>query len=306
MGLRLKHKFNSVKKRIYGEYAQGFWVALQDLAMNNDKISEFNIKMAVSRYLRINQDWLPLLYRYIDDNFNKTNGMFDFGIFKVPVPDEKDRSSFLLEFIDLVYPHIYPKNKYSKKYLQFEGHYEQFGVNVKSGDIVIDAGASIGFFSGYAASKGAHVYSFEPMPNSLKYLYNTSISNKLLLGRIEVIPLALHEKKCKLHFSIDETNIGSASAIMKRNDKTVEVEAISLDDWVLENKIPRIDFIKADIEGSERHLLVGSTEILQKFKPKLAICTYHFKDDPEVLEKIILSANPCYKVYHSSHKLFAI
>ncbi len=305
MVLRLEHKFNSIWKRIYGEYAQGFLVALQDLAINKDEISKFNLKMAVSKYLRINKDWFPLLYGYIDNNFNKKNGMFDFGIFKIPIPDEKDRGSFLLEFIDLVYPHIYPKNKYSKKFLQFEGHYEQFGVKVHSGDIVIDAGASIGLFSAYAASKGAQVYSFEPIQTSLNYLYNTSMANKSLLGRIEVIPLALHENKCTLHFSIDETNIGSASAVMNRQDKTFDVEAISLDEWVFENKIPRIDFIKADVEGAERNLLRGAAGVLKKYKPKLAICTYHLKDDPEILKDIILTANPGYKINNSSHKLFA-
>jgi hypothetical protein len=51
--------------------------------------------------------------------------------------------------------------------------------------------------------------------------------------------------------------------------------------------------------------LLGAKEILKKFAPKLAICTYHLPDAPQVLESIIKEANPDYKVVHLRHKLFA-
>jgi hypothetical protein len=78
-----------------------------------------------------------------------------------------------------------------------------------------------------------------------------------------------------------------------------------LDSFVEERGLARIDFIKADIEGAERDMLKGATRVLRDFAPKLAICTYHLADDPVVLEAIIKSANPGYKVVHLRHKLFA-
>jgi hypothetical protein len=69
--------------------------------------------------------------------------------------------------------------------------------------------------------------------------------------------------------------------------------------------IKKIDFIKVDIEGAERDMLRGATNVLKTFAPKLAICTYHLPDDPMVLEDIILEANPKYKVVHLKMKLFA-
>lgn len=66
-----------------------------------------------------------------------------------------------------------------------------------------------------------------------------------------------------------------------------------------------MDFIKADIEGAERDMLTGAMETLRIHAPKLAICTYHLPDDPEILENIIRTANPAYTVKHRWKKLYA-
>ena len=52
-------------------------------------------------------------------------------------------------------------------------------------------------------------------------------------------------------------------------------------------------------------MLQGAREVLKKYAPKLAICTYHFEDDPIILEKIILESNPNYIIKHQWKKLFA-
>ncbi|MDR1941215.1 MAG: hypothetical protein LBQ47_02705, partial [Endomicrobium sp.] len=58
-------------------------------------------------------------------------------------------------------------------YMQ-EGPYgykdKDFDVTIKQNDIVIDAGAWIGDFSAYAASKNAIVYSFEPVAKTYELL----------------------------------------------------------------------------------------------------------------------------------------
>ena len=83
------------------------------------------------------------------------------------------------------------------------------------------------------------------------------------------------------------------------------VETITLDDFVKEKNLERVDFIKADIEGFERNMLQGAQETLKKFAPKLALCTFYFQNDPQVMTDLIMQANPNYKIVYGRKKLYA-
>lgn len=108
-------------------------------------------------------------------------------------------------------------------------------------------------------------------------------------------------------FKFNVNNIGASSLNANENDNCIEedVSLMTVDEFVEENDIPHIDFIKADIEGAERNMLMGATRVLKEFAPKLSICTYHLPDDKDVLEKIIKDANPDYVVEHKYKKLYA-
>jgi hypothetical protein len=106
--------------------------------------------------------------------------------------------------------------------------------------------------------------------------------------------------------------IGTAGSIRAPNSDarlgTLNVKKIqitTLDKFAHEQNLKSVNFIKADIEGAERDMLVGASGVLKEFAPKLALCTYHLPDDPEILEGLIVDANPNYRVVHLSHKLFA-
>jgi len=191
--------------------------------------------------------------------------------------------------------------------LSAEGPYENEEVILAKEDIVIDAGANLGLFSLFCTQKKVKkVYAFEPQKGVLDLLKkNVSLNNVSEI--IKVVPLGLSDKNGDYSLSHSETSHAAGSIVMQRNNEndTEIVHCVKLDDWVKENNIPKIDFIKADIEGAERNMLLGAIEVLKKFSPRLAICTYHLPDDPKVLKNIILQANPDYVIRQSSHKLFA-
>lgn len=124
-------------------------------------------------------------------------------------------------------------------------------------------------------------------------------------GQIYPVQKGLGNSEDEIAISIDKENSGSNSIIMQVGATTEKIMITTLDKFVEENKIDKVDFIKADIEGAERDMLRGASNVLKIFAPKLAICTYHLPDDPQVLEQIIKEANPKYKVVHTRHKLFA-
>ncbi|GHU44057.1 hypothetical protein FACS1894111_10700 [Clostridia bacterium] len=209
----------------------------------------------------------------------------------------EDMKSFFMEAPDLIMPAFYENYEFIT-----EGSYEWGGVKIEADDIVIDCGANIGLFSCYAASKGAFSYAFEPIGGHLAKVLATH--GKLNGNRIKHIPTALADQIGKITINLPEDD-ESASLVMWSGGETTECDVTTIDEFVKENKLAHVDFIKADIEGAERLMLAGAKETLKKFAPKLAICTYHLDDDPEVLERIIKTANPDYNVIHKWKKLFA-
>jgi len=78
--------------------------------------------------------------------------------------------------------------------------------------------------------------------------------------------------------------------------KKEKVKALKIDTIVEELGLEKVDFIKMDIEGAEIDALLGAEQTIKRFKPKLAICTYHRPTDSEEIKKIILSYNSDYKL----------
>ena len=224
----------------------------------------------------------------------------------------------LLKLIDIEYGDIFPSGMYydkmgnwldepdfSKTIFDGEGPYETSDVQIHNGDIVIDCGANMGIFSILAVKRGANtVYAFDPQENALNLL-NDNICMNNCTGKIIPVPLGLSDKKCTLSFTENDENI-DASRISREGDiETTTIECTTLDEWVAENDIPHIDFIKADIEGAERDMLKGARDTIKRDHPRLAICTYHLPDDPKVLKEIILSIDSTYHIEQREKKLYA-
>jgi len=191
--------------------------------------------------------------------------------------------------------------------LSDEGPYESDSVKIEKDDIVIDAGANMGLFSLFCLEKKVkNVYAFEPQKAVIKILEKNLLLNDTA-NLIKTVPFGLSDNNKDYILSLSNSGHAAGSIAIQRNETnhTEEIHCVTLDTWVKNNNISRVDFIKADIEGAERNMLLGATEILSKFAPRLAICTYHLPDDPTVLENIIIMANPKYIVEHTSHKLFA-
>lgn len=180
-------------------------------------------------------------------------------------------------------------------------------VTVESGDVVIDAGSWAGDFAAYASVKGAKVYAFEPTERIFRILERTAELN----GNIIPVKKGLSDINTSMNFMENAEGNSGANKFMNGTDSknsaaaSYDVETVRLDDFVRDNNLSRVDFIKSDIEGFERNMLAGAQETLRKFSPKLALSTYHFPDDPQVMSELILKANPNYNIVQKKMKLYA-
>ena len=72
---------------------------------------------------------------------------------------------------------------------------------------------------------------------------------------------------------------------------------VPLDNAVENLGLQRIDFIKMDIEGSERWGLEGGQRTIKRFYPRMAISSYHQEDDPAAVTEEVLKAYAGYGIH---------
>ncbi|XOA42578.1 MAG: FkbM family methyltransferase [Candidatus Nealsonbacteria bacterium] len=246
--------------------------------------------------------------------------LVDFLLLKVSYKKRLNSGGLLPLFIDLIYPYLsksvsqkikYEIEKYRMFYRDFcwEGPYEKGGAVLSSKDYVVDVGANIGVFSAFAAKKvgkNGKVYAFEPLKETRVLLNKTMRANHL--GSVKIAPYALGRENKQVFFSKDKNSSGGicSNLYQKRiSSRDKKVFQVTLDWYVKKFNVQKVDFIKADIEGMERDLLIGAEQTIRYFKPKIAICIYHLPDDPEVIEKILKDFVPEYNILKINKKLYA-
>ncbi|MBP2656369.1 MAG: methyltransferase FkbM family [Firmicutes bacterium] len=278
-----------------------------DIAINNLKKYGFNN----ARPLSEDEEYLVELESHSvrinvclrEKGIDTSKSVLDFKKFKMVNPwflNKEILLSFLWESMDLVLPVL------GNNSLIDEGPYEFEKIRLQQGDVVFDCGANIGIFSVYAAAQNCKVYSFEPTPNTIDVLKK---NQELYSENIIIVPQAVSDKNGTIPFYC-YSKMHTANRILDnykqyKLTQMIDVPTTTLDSFVEEKNISRVNFIKADIEGAERQLLKGAKNILKRYAPKLAICTYHLPDDKEVLEKLILEANADYHIVYKYKKLYA-
>lgn len=177
---------------------------------------------------------------------------------------------------------------------QFDLDIYEFGpVKLREGDVVIDVGAHLGTFARAVLQRGAgHVIAIEPEPTNIECL-KKNLKQEIEQGRVTLVEAAAWESSGTLKFEL-EHSFNSAMGRVESGG-TVEVKALTIDEIVQNLGVESVDFIKMDIEGSERHALKGARETLASKRPRLALCVYHLPDDPEAVAKAVLEAQPDYQ-----------
>ncbi|MGE5623777.1 MAG: FkbM family methyltransferase [Methanocella sp.] len=153
-------------------------------------------------------------------------------------------------------------------------------VRPEPGDVVLDCGGCWGdtalYFAHEVGTEG-QVHSFEFIPSNLEVFRRNMGLNPDMQDCIRVVERPLWERSGLPMRYVDE---GVASRVTFGNRGEGEtVCTLSIDDYVQQAGLRKIDFIKMDIEGAEVPALKGAVETIRTRRPKLAITIYHQVSD---------------------------
>lgn len=249
------------------------------LPTNTEAYREFvdNVETEPGLATYLDRDLMPVRHKHLH-------------LFDIPTHDAQvvATDSLLIDFLYL-------------KQFQFD----RGGIAIKPepGDIVLDCGASWGdttvMFAKMVGPEG-QVHAFEFVPDTvcifeLNLQANLDLENRVQLCRRPVGRDSGEQYPSKAQdpgpgADLEEAQIG---------------ETIAIDDYVKQQDLARVDFIKMDIEGSEIDALDGAATTVQRWHPRLAISAYHGWDDLLELPRLIRDLAPGYQLYLDHHTIHA-
>jgi FkbM family methyltransferase len=161
---------------------------------------------------------------------------------------------------------------------------------VQEGDVVLDCGANVGTFARLAfQDRAAKVIAIEPAPENLECLRRT-FPKEIAEGKLVLYPKGVWDKDDFLTMNVDPGNSAADSFVIQQKDakaSTVKLPLTTIDKLVAELGLDRVDFIKMDIEGAETKALRGGAATIRKFKPRMALSTYHLPGDAQEVPAIV-------------------
>ena len=160
----------------------------------------------------------------------------------------------------------------------------------KSGSIVMDIGANVGEWTlNMAKMVGdtGRVFSIEPNPSMAQALKKTVAINNL--SQVSIFQGAMSNQTGHLDLTIPYTQDGQALPFGSQmgneytppskdvavswgamaTTKTIKIQTTSIDSYISDKGIPKLDFIKVDVEGHEKYVIEGGIQTLRTFKPAL-------------------------------------
>jgi FkbM family methyltransferase len=149
---------------------------------------------------------------------------------------------------------------------------------LRPGDVFIDAGANEGYFSALGSKRvgNGRVFSIEPQSRLIPVINANAELNNCTNISIHHLALSDSAGTLELHLSPD-TNSGASSLFRsaKLLDNTEMVEAKTLDQFVSENHIEKVRFMKVDCEGAEKVIVEGALESLRTHRIEFIAVEFH-------------------------------
>lgn len=142
--------------------------------------------------------------------------------------------------------------------------------NLGQGDIFLDIGANIGWFTLLATTligDTGRIHAFEPRKPTVDYLRRTIAFNGLnSVVTIHEVGLDLEERDHCLAWEKGTSNPGHSAlceGAAGEGFETMAIHVTALDKIGL----AKVDFIKIDVEGAEMNVFLGAAETIKAYRP---------------------------------------
>jgi FkbM family methyltransferase len=165
------------------------------------------------------------------------------------------------------------EDEYFEKYFSFTPKYENrsiyqfhqlnkcFEILKDKKDSAIDIGAHCGFWSFYLCGNFKKVFAFEPIEIFAK-CFKKNVPHK----NVNLFNVALGNENGHISMDINIINSGGTKVSKILNQKN-KIKITKLDDYNFTN----IDFIKIDVEGYEKKVILGAEQTILKNRPIIII-----------------------------------
>ena len=150
----------------------------------------------------------------------------------------------------------------------------------------MDVGAATGHFSILAAKtfSKANIYPFEPSDRQRTLLSRNAKLNGVYGLKVQSIGLWKNSDVLPFRTVGAESSVAPASRFQGRLAFPEKIVVISLDEWVQQQKIGKVDLIKIDAEGAEIEILEGTQATLRRDRPRILLQAYHLRDGKRTFE----------------------
>lgn len=157
---------------------------------------------------------------------------------------------------------------------------EFFKHTIRPGMIVFDVGANFGYytrlFSKLVGPTGK-VYAFEPDAENWEYL----VKNTHHLKNVFPQHLALTDKNGTVDFYHVRKATGIHSLLPAADAEKRSVEGVTIDSFVAQERVAKVDLLKIDVEGAEPMVFAGMKELFTH-KPMVV-----FEHTPDVADEFL-------------------
>ena len=174
-----------------------------------------------------------------------------------------------------------PDDLWSLAVVEAEQEQQMYGapqhLGVRRGDVVLDVGAHVGLFTRQALAAGAsRVVTFEVTPRSNQAL-RQNLRAEIAAGRVVVVEKGAWFEEATLPLVIVERCSVCNSVSHPWMRATLDVPLTTIDRVVRDLGLPRVDFIKLDIENAEANALRGARGTVARHHPRMAVALENSK-----------------------------